>query len=859
MKILIKILLPFVFLIIISLCISLIPLKQVPNKAISIFKVEPLSISPHGYIDIFSMQYILKNFIYLTKIDEQSYLYLSADNVGTSIFHSDKDVSVSLKKCAINVVTSKNINTFVNEITKTITQNIQKLHIATEKCDIKIKHVPDEDIKQLEKSSNIINDMESGKYNSIFTLKDGNINVIKNDLLSNYSVSGTIDNINVSASITKNDLELSGEFNLGGSKISYKKNKDSTIFSANISNLGEFIKYGFCNTKECFQATDSLKSANLNINTKMENNEFNGTISGFTNGKISIKNNDININLEKINIPNITDNQKLLQKVFNGNVSLYSIIYDFLQQSSNLNLNMQEFGYKDIKITNFQGKYDSKQNKVSGSAKINQDGSVIISGDNKQISIEIDKIQTNDIIGIVSNESLQKMEQKEQSPATITLSRSSVNTWFLSNMLYKISQDSSINYSKNECINNCNQIITFHNVNLDSIVHQADYLKLFHLDKYIQNNSGLVQDALMYDQSITVNQLYQQKSTEINFKNAKFNTLTIESGKISFSKNENETGLLVEKMNSSLFSGDVTINNIHKLNQKQVVNITSNLQKFYISDILKLLFPNSDPKNINIVPPSLIGIDGKVDIRIDDTGLDLSNISANFDINDGNFSGKNLTATYKNNKIQYNLSGSLVSKPIINANVGLQSINMSAFFKTNNGTIDGIMNGTGNLRMSGFSLSEILNSSTFAMDGKIYNLIIKNCNLQKLSNSLIDVRKIDNIDFDKVLKSGQVAFKEADFSLNSDINKLSFDIKNAKTVGASMAGVCKIDKTKYQIENCTAIMNVLGRDLSEKSPFYNLQISYIASGNIDNPSYKFNYDQINKYKQQAIEYNKIKG
>jgi len=855
MGMLVKIATLCIILIMLLFGFSLVPMQFVPGKIVEISNIKPISISEYGYINLLKWQYFVKDFSYITRVDDKSYLLLKADKLGSNMLRSKSDISIY--GCKIYLLTANKSDDIVDVVLNYINKNIKYFNISGNHCEININKISDSDVTNIKNNENINEDDIMDILPDI-TLYANNVDFgfIKSEFTNEYKIKGIINDVNFELQASKDSIRDVIFAKFDTDEFEYKIEDLTSSIALKSKNIGKLIQNTFCTSSSCKDIFSGINSE-IDINVKLSDKKWSGVINGLLRGSLQIDDkNTINVNLDKVNIP--SKSIKNANDIKNyPSLSIYKLFSKYFVNDYSLLLKINEANIDDIKLNNINFNYDQIKKTINIDAKFNKDGEIITTlGDIKNPKFKIINITLKDFIDILNpkfKELLLPESCSLMGNADIEIQSGDISN-YISRMTYNIQNSGSIEISSDECILDCTKNIILKDFDLWGVINRIKLLAFIGINKFITTPSNdIKQTALLYIQDTDVASKDFLNTFNISMKNINFNHDIINNLDINYQNSKAHKAVSVKNIDSNFAIGSLNFEANLSKNSISNVDIIMNFNTLKLEKIANILYPDVRSSDVTFVQPSLAGFDGHIDVNILDTGTFISNINISGNIKNGNIDSEGNSVNYNNFPVLFNLSSSLTAKPLIKVGIAINKINIADFLNLKDRlAIDGILNLSGNVSMSGFSVNQIKKSISANLSGAIYNYSIQKCNLQKLSDRLLNLKTINSLAVEDTIKSGFIIFPKADLQIRIDKNLLSCDISNAKTTGVSMSGMCTFNLEDHDITNCNAIFNIIGRDLNIIENFYNLQISFASGGILESPNYKFNLDQINQYKRNAM-------
>ncbi|WP_146820366.1 AsmA family protein [Candidatus Deianiraea vastatrix] len=833
--------------------LSIIPMSFVPLKIIKTSGITPIAISQYGYINLFRRQYIVKDFGYTARIDDSTYLSIKADLMGASMVKGSN--AMSMTNCQIHLLTTKTIEDITDILAKYISDRKQfGVDIIGTNCTIDIKKISAQDVLNIEMDKKIDeNEILNTEPEVFLYAQDANFNIMQNNFVSNYSLSMKINDGNFAMQFSNDDLEKEIQVTFNKSKFRYNKGKIDEEITLNTDNVGDLFRNLICASDECRSYTRFFP---MNVDIKMKKNDqiWHGDINSDNSGNIDISKDLIDIKLTKLDLK--AENMK---SEIQSSIPIYKFLKKYININQNINLSIN-----DLKIDNKTGKnislkYTNKDKKMNITGIYLDNGKIeTINPDLKNLEIHITNVKLLDVISTL-NQDLEPMilEKERDIRGDLSLSFTSGNfAFYLSKLSYK-QGNQKLELNSDECVSDCNKVINFENINIFDFIDRNQLRKYTNIDNFIVTDSGeRKQTALLYAQDPSVIGRDNVKNIQINLQNVTINDEIVNNARIKLWNSRKNLGFAIENADSKFIKGDGLIKVELSSTQNSKLTISANFAKFMPQKIINVLYPEAKIENTSFVIPSFAGFTGHIDLKVDDMDLPFSNLNISSDIDLGNIKGNNGVIKYNGSDIRFNLSGSLVSKPLLKFGIGIDNITIKNFIGNKEfDKMDGILTIRGDAEASGFSYSEMKKNFAGIFTGNVYNYTLNTCNLAGLSNRLINIQNISSLDVEKIMFAGSSGFKAADIQIGFSNGIMQGQISNAKNTGISMSGSCSLNLFSDEISDCSAIFNVIAQDLNkEEGGFMPLKISFAANGKLLLPQYKFNYDQVFQYKTNAISY-----
>lgn len=846
--------------------VSIIPFRFVPQKIISISNITPSSISEYGYIDIFNLKYLVKNFSYIANFEDDSIISIKANKFSVGMLNK-KDVN--LLECNIIYITDKDKGEVIDNILDKIFIDQNEVDIKTEKCTFEIRQVSKDIIDNLKKEEKIKYDSVSAiNGDFIIQAEDVDLSLYKNNFLINYKFNGRIFNNEVHGVLSSSQDEEKISIKIGETNIEYIGKKMDTKNSLIISSKewNDFVQKYFCENQYCkiFSSRIFGNNFNLTINKDSSDKKWVGSFYGSINGKIEEKEDKI----FKISINQATlDNQEFKNKIFaeDSKISLYSIFDRYINiKDINIDLNIKKLIGQNFEISDLKFITNLEKDQIDFSAKYNKDGMISTKiKDLSKLKILWSNINFKNFLNLFSlNKNYNKFfKEKEISDLygdfEINFSKYKDDI-YPESINFLFNNKSNVEIKMNQCLNKCQIGISINNIDLFKYTNKENIVDLIGID-YIVKNLDAKQGALLYKMSEIIN-LPKNKSYsfDLSMSNVAFGEDFIKDFVFSKYINFNQYLIELKQINSSFINGNSKVKISFNDGKIPKIEISSNFDKFQTKNILRNIYTESNLEEIGFSIPSLAGFDGIFDFFVKETNSDMSNIKLSGNIENGVFKFSNGTFDFFSNKIKTNGLIDFNSKPSFVFGIAIQSLDIEKFFlKEKFNKIKGILNLTGDVSFAGFTLNDFKSSLEANLSGKLYNMQIQKTNLQMLSKNLINLNNINSLSINDVLESGSVSFREVISQIKIEKGILNFTFTNAKSTGVSGSGNCGWEIKSNNLKNCKATFIVMAKDLRSENSFIPLQIGWAGGGKITDPLYQWNFDQINQYKIAAIKYKNL--
>ncbi len=860
MKYLIQIGIYIVGLVVIILLLSLVPFSFIPQKILYKTNIKPITISEYGYINLFSRQYFVNNFAYISKYTDDAYVILRSNKIGVSMFGGK---NTTLNGCELYIITSKKQSEILDIFHADLNDNSSDISILGKDCTIDIHQIDSEQILELGKKDavndeDIINIFAKNQLH----IENVDFNIYKNLFARQYAISGNFDNHDMVINFSQNEAGVKADATLDTTTITYNKRNNLEIFQLKSPDFATFVREGLCTSAFCKNTISNLFNGNAEITLQTDTNNLetpviSGNISGIVNGNIAMQDGEMVFSAKDINL-NYPSTEP--QKTTSSNrISFTNLFKKYFQTPYNIKVLTEKISINNHDIfTNLTGHYNKGDNTLQISGKSSNNGEVTTSktDGNNQV-FEVSNLNLQSLTGFISPEILSKnllLNNSNNVLGRLVITIANENEiHYPSEIKYTISEGKFIEYTANSCSANCDEHLLINGVNIAEIIDINALIKIWNIPQFIANSGEIKQSALMYtsgDEFATDN---KANTAKITIKNCKFNNHTLNAGEMIYANSAKNRALSLQNFDSDLLSGNMVANITFTTNTASNIDISGKVERVKFQEILGILYPNSKIQELMLVPPSLAGFNGKINLTIGDTGTDYHDIAVNGKIDNGMLSFSDASLMYKENKIKVNGNISLISKTIANLGIGINSLNLRDMFKSHGDfPLNGVLNLAGTVNFSGFSGQEYLKSLSGNFNGKIYRYTVNSCNLQKLSDTLFNFKAMKTANIDAIVQSGSITFDEAMLNLSINQSKVTANFANAKQTAVSGSGSCTLDFSNDNIERCTAIFVVIGRDVVEQDKFSPLQISWAGGGNVRNMQYAYNLEQVKQYRDNVL-------
>ncbi len=381
MQLIIKILSIIAIICLILLGIGIIPMGSIPEKMIKSSNIKPISISSYGYMDLLRMEYVVKDFSYIAKVEEGSYLFLKAKKIGSGIFSSG-NISISMSDCNVYLLTTKAVSEIIPIAKGYMEKDHGQFNINGSNCKINIKKISGEDIKLIEADSIISEDEITQTLPDIGFYGEGlDFSFIKDDFITTYLIDGEVNKNKFGINFTKDSISQVLKFSIGDSKINHEKIFATTIeqIDGSVADIGYFIQNFFCTSKKCKNAANEIDGS-INFSLKNENG-WSGKTSGIVNSNVKLEDGIIKIQADKLQIKTVPRKQEDVVLVENA-ISIYSLFEKIVEINTGFDLKLNGFGYNDIALSAINAKYDAKNKTFDFDSKYRENGRIWTTGNN---------------------------------------------------------------------------------------------------------------------------------------------------------------------------------------------------------------------------------------------------------------------------------------------------------------------------------------------------------------------------------------------------------------------------------------------------------------------------------------------
>lgn len=850
MKYLTQILLYIIIIALLCFLFSLVPLKFIPEKIISTAQIKPLSMSEYGYINLFSRQYFVNNFSYILKQGNDSYIMLRADKIGISMLGNK---NIILNKCEINLITSKKQSDILDIIASEIMESKEDMNIIGNDCIIEIKKVEQVLIDNIAKNENPTEDDISQITGDLsLHLENVEFDIYKNILTKDYNISSKLNDNDANLKLHQDENKTEVLANFAGTAVKYTKLKDSQNLTLQSKDIQNFTQNIFCNSEYCRRIVNSLPKKDTNIditinNINPENVVINGKIQGIFDSEITNQSNVITLNPKNISLKDEEDSNNIKLK----QISLYNLFSKYLDLKYDLNITLEALKFNDFEVEKINIQYKDNDEKLDIVGNLTKEIAITTkNNDINNFSIMLSNVDPKYFINIlypelINHEILTEDGKKIIGSLEMQFKIADENQ-YLASVKYIFDEKKGVTFISDSCINNCNQEITFNGLDIFDIINRSKFISILGIDKFCTQSGNIKQSALIYTSSDNIMSKNIVQTLNVTLQNTIINDNLIKNGSIIYTHGDKNKNLAFKNFESDIFSGDIKANIIFVPNAASIVEIDGKINKIRLESIAKILYPDTSLKELIIVPPSLTGFDGKIALEINDISDNYKYLNIFGNITNGIFSFLNAKMKFNNAEIKMNGNISFASKIIASIGLAVDSLEVDKILKD---TIGGILSTSGTLNFSGFSGQEFLDSLSGNFTGKIYHYKLNSCNLQKLSDVLVNVKLAKSADIEQVIKSGSVSFESTNVNLLVHKDTVIAKFVDAKNKGVSSSGACSISFVDEKISNCSAIFMVIAKDLSQNGSFMPLQISWGGGGTLQNPVYKYNLEQIQKYQK----------
>jgi hypothetical protein len=833
-----------------ALVIKIIPIQGFVNSEIQVGKFEIIS-SDGSYIDPFTMTIKHKNVYFRYYIESQIEIYGNAESINSSIFNN-KNLSISSGNIVFKL--SKNYDLSLLDIDKDITgisievNNINIHYLINQSQDLskKTEIFVFDDIQSdnmLLKSGLLIGDNNGIIFNGKLKNSDGDIFINMTNVENIFNV---IINSDVFSFITK----------LGNNK----KEIDWQI-----KDLAIFMRDFVCG-KRCIYLYDRFDKVSINLkgSSAEDVKNISGDISGSMNGKFSFtssEKNKISISIDDLKL-DINDNDFDTNTIYGFSKVFGSAFNDSIAEIS---LDIKDIVIGEKKISDFHSSIEIDHDNISSlSASFSSPdiGNLSTSKDGL-LHLKSDKIETikylytnifskdfsifNDII----NDAIKNY--------TISIKPNFLyNKWYgdldFSELSFEFGS-SSINIKKDT--EKQLQEIIISNIDFDKILKKDYIFNTFFKNKIINSYPKPVMFPLSYD-IFKINNNFGKYNIDIN--NSIMLENNIKSSSIYFEKTPQTFNFNVKNLLSDNISGDATFN-INSKNGSYEMNISTNLNKFNVNNILNIAqSQNLDTNLINFILPQISDFNGNVAINIDDVGYkDIKNININGNINNGIISIDQDKSSFNFGANASVLSGSidLSTYPTFNISTKIQNISIKNIIKYYSfpERIDGNISTDLNLKFSGFNIKDYILSLSGQCTINSDNFTILNYNTNEISKRFVAMKNLD-FKIQDVLSSGNIKFKN--FQNKFEIDGGIFKSNNINIVGngSSVASSISFNLNTGYLDYLNSNFGIMARNPKDIKSVIIIQMPLYLGGKPKELNYELIPNQVEEYRLKALEYKK---